>query len=86
MQSGVREGKIAAEKLSDFPDLSGESKEEIIRQLDLISIQLEKLQGSTRTSMNIAPASAVDELECGFKDTCYAFKSKTGECPCELHR
>ncbi len=87
MQTGKREGKLAADRLSDFPDLSGADKDDIIRQLDIISIHLEELEKSSKPSGNYdVPDSSDDEVECDFKDTCYASKSKNGQCPCELRR
>ena len=36
--------------------------------------------------INVTNQPANDELNCRFKDTCYALKNKMGICPCEFSK
>ncbi len=74
VQDRFKNGKDLTNNLENFGN-----ETEILALLDSISEKIRLLEKNHSTN-------AVEMVNCNFKDTCYAAKSKMGPCPCELYR
>ncbi len=61
--------------------------DDMVQIFDVLSEKLRLLRSQDMPAQETekAPDETAEEMvECAFKETCYAAKSKTGSCPCEL--
>ncbi len=89
VREGLRDPELA-NRVDKFLDETGiDNKDDLLKALEILSEKLHRLESARDAELTKKiplKSLANDEVDCSFIESCYAAKSKTGNCPCELRR